>query len=65
MWWCISNVKKCQVDIWRLFKDIFGFIDGCFSFAIAAGPVGRGHYLFKAEGLGDLFVFMRHKVGAS
>ena len=36
--------------------------DGCFSFAIAAGPVGQGRYVFKAEGLGELLIFMRHKL---
>ena len=61
-WWCISDVKECQVDIWRLFKDRFGIIDSCFSFAIAAGPVGQGLDVFKVEGLGELLVFVKHKL---
>ena len=61
--WSVSDVKECQVDVWRLFKDRFGIIDGCFHFAIAARPVGLGHYVLKAKGLGELPVFMRHKLG--
>ena len=38
--WSVSDVKECQVDFWRLFKDRFGIIDSCFRFAIAARPVG-------------------------
>ena len=38
--WSVLDVKECQVDVWRSFKDRFGIIDGCFCFAIAARPVG-------------------------
>ena len=37
-------------------------IDSCFSFAIAGRPVGQGRYVLKTEGLGELLVFMRHKL---
>ena len=39
--WCsVSDVKECQVDVWRLLQDRFDIIDGRFSLAIAARPVG-------------------------
>ena len=60
--WSVSDVKECQVDIWRPFKDGFGIIDGCFCLAITARPVGRGRD--EVEGLGKLLVFMRHELWA-
>ena len=31
--WSVSDVKECQVDVWRPFRDRVGIIEGCFCFA--------------------------------
>ena len=38
--WSVSDVKECQVDVWRPFRDGVSIIDGYFCFAIAARSVG-------------------------
>ena len=61
--WSVSDVKERQIEDFRFCKDGLGIVDGSFSFAFAARPIGRRRYMLKAKSLGECLVFTRHELG--